>query len=221
VLGEGGFLVAPVSFLQELRELATRYGIVLIIDEVQSGFGRTGAMFACQTFGVTPDLMAVAKSLAAGMPLAAVVGRADLMDTIQPGALGGTYGGNPLAAVAALQAIRIIEETLASGHVDRLASRLRAQLDDLAARVPVIGEVRGLGAMLAIELVRDRVTKDPAVAETAAIVADARAHGLLLLPAGTYGNVIRFLMPLTTPLDVLDEGLRVLERALTAVRIAS
>ena len=214
VLGEGGFLVAPVSFLQELRELATRYGIVLIIDEVQSGFGRTGAMFACQTFGVTPDLMAVAKSLAAGMPLAAVVGRADLMDTIQPGALGGTYGGNPLAAVAALQAIRILEETLASGHVDRLASRLRSKLDELAARVPLIGEVRGLGAMLAIELVRDRVTKDPAVAETAAIVADARAHGLLLLPAGTYGNVIRFLLPLTTSLDVLDEGLGVLERAL-------
>ena len=142
--------------------------------------------------------MTVAKSLAAGLPLAAVVGRADLMDTIQPGALGGTYGGNPLASVAALQAIRIIEELLASGHVDRLAVRLRSRLDEFAARVPLIGEVRGLGAMLAIELVRDRVTKDPAAAETAAIVAEARANGLLLLPAGTYGNVIRFLMPLTT-----------------------
>jgi 4-aminobutyrate aminotransferase / (S)-3-amino-2-methylpropionate transaminase / 5-aminovalerate transaminase len=218
VLGEGGFLVSPVPFLQELRDLATRYGIVLILDEVQSGFGRTGSMFACQTLGVTPDLMTVAKSFAAGLPLAAVVGRADLMDAIQPGALGGTYGGNPLASVAALQAIRIIEELLASGHVDRLAVRLRGRLDELAARVPLIGEVRGLGAMLAIELVRDRVTKDPAAAETAAIVAGARANGLLLLPAGTYGNVIRFLMPLTTPLDVLDEGLNVLDRVLGGVR---
>jgi 4-aminobutyrate aminotransferase / (S)-3-amino-2-methylpropionate transaminase / 5-aminovalerate transaminase len=217
VLGEGGFVVPPPAFLHELRALADAHGIVLIIDEVQSGFGRTGRMFAIEHVGIEPDLITLAKSMGAGMPLAAVVGRASLMDAIQPGGVGGTYGGNPVACAAALEAIAIIERLVASGHAEQLGVRLRARLDTLAGRLPIIGEVRGVGAMQAIELVRDRSTREPAATETAAIVAAARSRGLLLFPAGTYGNVIRFLMPLTTTFAELDEGLDVLEQALTSV----
>jgi 4-aminobutyrate aminotransferase/(S)-3-amino-2-methylpropionate transaminase len=217
VLGEGGFVVPPQSFLQELRALATRHGIVLIIDEVQSGFGRTGTLFACEQFGIEPDLLTLAKSMSAGMPLAAVVGRASIMDTIPPGGVGGTFAGNPLSCAAAVQAMQVIEQLVTNGDPARLGARLRARLDKLAAEIPLIGDVRGLGAMQAIELVRDRSTKEPATTETANIVRLARDHGLLLFPAGTYGNVIRFLMPLTTSDDVLDEGLDVFEHVLRQV----
>jgi 4-aminobutyrate aminotransferase / (S)-3-amino-2-methylpropionate transaminase / 5-aminovalerate transaminase len=217
VLGEGGFVVPPRAFLQELRELATRHGIVLIIDEVQSGFGRTGTMFACERFGIEPDLLTLAKSMSAGMPLAAVVGRAPIMDAIPPGGVGGTFAGNPLSCAAALQAMAVIEKLVANGDAERLGARLRARLDKLGAELPLIGDVRGLGAMQAIELVRDRTTKEPASTETSEIVRLARERGLLLFPAGTYGNVIRFLMPLTTPIDTLDEGLDVFEQALRQV----
>ena len=217
VLGEGGFLVAPASFLQELRALATKYGIVLIADEVQCGFGRTGAMFACERLGVEPDVITLAKSMAAGLPLAAVVGRAEIMQAVQPGALGGTYGGNPLACEGAIAAIAIIERLVASGEAERLGAHLRARLDRIASTHPLIGEVRGLGVMQAIELVRDRASREPAASETAAIVAEARARGLLLMPAGTYGNVIRFLMPLVMTTQQVDEGLDVLEASIDAV----
>ena len=217
VLGEGGFVVPPAAFLQELRSLADRYGIVLIIDEVQSGFGRTGTMFACEQFGIQPDLVVIAKSVAAGLPLAAVVGRAEIMDAIQPGGVGGTFGGNPVACAAAVEAIGVIDAQVRSGAVARLGTRLRARLDQLAQVHPLIGEVRGLGAMQAVELVRDPVTKEPAPQETALVVQEARARGLLLIPAGTYGNVIRFLMPLTTTDAVLDEGLDVFDAAITAL----
>jgi 4-aminobutyrate aminotransferase / (S)-3-amino-2-methylpropionate transaminase / 5-aminovalerate transaminase len=220
VLGEGGFVVAPVPFLRELRTLATKYGIVLIADEVQCGFGRTGAMFACERLGVEPDLITLAKSVAAGLPLAAVVGRASIMQAIQPGALGGTYGGNPLACQAAVAAISIIERIVTSGEADRLGTHLRGRLDRIAMTSPLVGEVRGLGVMQAIELVRDRASREPAAAETAAIVAEARARGLLLMPAGTYGNVIRFLMPLVTTTQQVDEGLDVLEASIDAVAAA-
>jgi 4-aminobutyrate aminotransferase / (S)-3-amino-2-methylpropionate transaminase / 5-aminovalerate transaminase len=217
VLGEGGFLVPPAPFLQELRDLATRHGIVLIVDEVQTGFGRTGKMFACDRFGIEPDLITLAKSMSAGMPLAAVVGRAPIMDAIPPGGVGGTFAGNPLSCVAAIQAMKAIEQIVESGDAERLGSRLRARLDRLGAEVPLVGDVRGVGAMQAIELVKNRGSKEPATAETAEIVRIARERGLLLFPAGTYGNVIRFLMPLTTSLDVLDEGLDVFEAVLRQV----
>ena len=216
ILGEGGFVVPPPEFLHALRALATAHGIVLVIDEVQSGFGRTGRMFAIEHLGIEPDLMTVAKSVGGGLPLAAVVGRATLMDAIQPGGVGGTFGGNPVACRAALAAIAVIEKTLASGHVAALAARLRERLMALQAATPLIGEVRGTGLMQAIELVKDRETREPAATETAAIVARARATGVLLFPAGTYGNVIRFLMPLTTTIEELEEGMAVVERAVRA-----
>jgi 4-aminobutyrate aminotransferase/(S)-3-amino-2-methylpropionate transaminase len=218
VLGEGGFVVPPPAFLHELRALADAHGIVLIIDEVQSGFGRTGKMFAIEHVGIEPDLMTLAKSMGAGTPLAAVVGRASLMDTIQPGGVGGTYGGNPVACAAALEAIRIIERLVTSGRAAALGARLRARLEQLAASHPIIGDVRGVGAMQAIELVRDRATREPASSETSAIVAAARSKGLLLFPAGTYGNVIRFLMPLVATDTELDEGLDVLASALASAK---
>jgi 4-aminobutyrate aminotransferase/(S)-3-amino-2-methylpropionate transaminase len=218
VLGEGGFVVPPPAFLHELRALADAHGIVLIIDEVQSGFGRTGRMFAIEHVGIEPDLMTLAKSMGAGTPLAAVVGRASLMDTIQPGGVGGTYGGNPIACAAALEAIRIVEGLVAGGRAAALGARLRAGLDQLATAHRIIGDVRGVGAMQAIELVRDRATREPAPSETSAIVAAARSKGLLLFPAGTYGNIIRFLMPLVTTDAELDEGLNVLASALTSVK---
>jgi 4-aminobutyrate aminotransferase/(S)-3-amino-2-methylpropionate transaminase len=174
-------------------------------------------MFAIEHVGIEPDLMTLAKSMGAGTPLAAVVGRASLMDTIQPGGVGGTYGGNPVACAAALEAIRIIEGLVTSGRAAALGARLRARLDQLATAHPIIGDVRGVGAMQAIELVRDRATKEPASSETSAIVGAARGKGLLLFPAGTYGNVIRFLMPLVATDAELDEGLEVLNSAITSV----
>jgi 4-aminobutyrate aminotransferase/(S)-3-amino-2-methylpropionate transaminase len=217
VLGEGGFVVPPPEFLRELRALADAHGIVLIIDEVQSGFGRTGKMFAIEHVGIEPDLMTLAKSMGAGTPLAAVVGRASLMDQIQPGGVGGTYGGNPIACAAALEAIRIIQGLVTSGRAAALGAQLRARLEALASKHAIIGDVRGVGAMQAIELVRDRTTREPAASETSAIVAAARSKGLLLFPAGTYGNVIRFLMPLVATDAELDEGLDVLASAFASL----
>ena len=216
VLGEGGFLVAPATFVAELRAFCDRHGIVLIADEIQSGFGRTGTMFASERLSLRPDLMTVAKSIAGGLPLAAVVGRASIMDTVAPGGTGGTFAGNPVACAAALEAIRLLEAELASGRPEALGRRIEARMRALAAAMPLIGEVRGLGPMQAIELVRDPATREPAVAETQRTLAEARARGVLLLSAGTYGNVVRFLVPLTAPEDLLEEGLAVIEAALRA-----
>ncbi len=220
VLGEGGFVVAPPAFLEELRALATKHGIVFIADEVQTGFGRTGTMFACERLGMDPDLVTLAKSVGAGMPLAAVVGRAPIMDSIQPGGVGGTFGGNPVACAAALAAIDVVERLVTSGDAERLGAHLRSRLDRLAVTRPIVGDVRGLGVMQALELVRDAATREPAAAETSAIVAEARSRGLLLFPAGTYGNVIRFLMPLVMTTAQVDEGLDVLEASIDAVAAA-
>jgi len=214
ILGEGGFIVPPSAFLHELRALCDRYGIVLIADEVQSGFGRTGALFACERHGLTPDLITLAKSLAGGLPLSAVVGRASVMDAVPPGGLGGTYAGNPVACAAALAALAVITAEVRSGRPAAMGERLHKRLHKLQEEVPLIGEVRGLGPMVAVELVRDRTTKEPATRETAAVLAAARERGVLLLSAGTYGNVIRLLAPLTIHKDALDEGLAVLVEAL-------
>jgi 4-aminobutyrate aminotransferase/(S)-3-amino-2-methylpropionate transaminase len=214
VLGEGGFIVPPPAFLSELRALCDAHGIVLIADEVQSGFGRTGSMFACESLGLAPDLLAVAKSIAGGLPLSGVVGRAAIMDSVPKGGLGGTYAGNPVACAAALQAIDVLSALVATGRPAAIGQRVRQRLSALAALVPLIGEVRGLGPMLALELVRDRAKKEPAADETAAAIAAARERGVLLLSAGTYGNVIRFLFPLTIADAALDEGLTVVEEVL-------
>lgn len=214
VLGEGGFVVPPVAFLAELRAFCDEHGIVLIADEIQSGFGRTGTLFACEGLGLRPDLVTVAKSIAGGLPLAGVVGRASIMDSVTPGGLGGTFAGNPVACAAALAAMELLEKEVRSGRPAAMGQKLHARLLQLARRCPLIGEVRGLGPMQAIELVREPSTKEPAPAETAAVIAKARDRGLLILSAGTYGNVIRFLAPLTISDEALDEGLSVLESVL-------
>jgi 4-aminobutyrate aminotransferase/(S)-3-amino-2-methylpropionate transaminase len=210
VLGEGGFITPPRSFWPELQEFCGRHGVLLIADEVQTGFGRTGPMFASGALDIRPDLMTMAKSIAGGLPLSAVVGRAAVMNAVPKGGLGGTFAGNPLACRAALATIRILEELARSGRSVEVGQRVRSALDALALRHEVIGEVRGLGAMLAIELVKDRATKEPAADETQHAIDGARRRGLLLLPAGTYGNVLRLLMPLTISDTVLDEGLGIL-----------
>ena len=215
VLGEGGFVVAPPAFLEELRALATTHGIVLIADEVQTGFGRTGTMFACERLGLDPDLVTLAKSVGAGMPLAAVVGRAPIMDSIQPGGVGGTFGGNPVACAAALAAIGVIERLVTSGDAERLGAHLRARLDRLAAARPIVGDVRGLGAMCAIELVKDVASGEPAPQLTQTLMKVANDNGLILLSCGTYGNVIRFLVPLTASDQIVRDGMDIFETSLT------
>ena len=217
VQGEGGFVVPPPDFLPELRALCTRYGILLIADEVQTGFGRTGRLFATEHSGVEPDLMLLAKSLAGGLPLAAVVGRAELMDAPLPGGLGGTYGGNPVACAAALAVIDIFEREHLVERAIALGAMALERMRNWQRRFPVVGDLRGLGAMVAMELVRDRERRDPAAAEAAQLLAEARARGLILIKAGLYDNVIRLLMPLVTSDAEMTEGLDILEAAVAEV----
>ena len=217
VQGEGGFYIAPPVFLRELRTLCDRHGILLIVDEVQTGFARTGKMFAIEHSGVVPDLMTVAKSLAGGVPLSAVVGRADIMDAPLPGGLGGTYAGSPLGCAAALAVLDVIESEGLCARAERQGAMLRARLEDIRSRWSCIGEVRGLGAMVAMELVRDRRPDSPDAEITKALVQSAGRRGLVLLSCGIYGNVIRFLAPLTMPDAQLAEGLAILEAALEDV----
>ncbi|MFN2322364.1 MAG: 4-aminobutyrate--2-oxoglutarate transaminase [Trueperaceae bacterium] len=216
VLGEGGFVPAPAGFLTGLRERADAHGFLLIADEIQSGFGRTGRMFALEHSGVEADLVTMAKSLAGGLPLAAVVGTAGVMDAPDPGGLGGTYGGNPLACAAALAVLDVFEREDVLGRAEVLGARLRTELDQAAARHPAIGEVRGLGPMLAFELVHDPVDRRPAPDLAQAIAVAARERGLLLLSAGMHGNVIRLLAPLLIEDAVLDQALDALRGALEA-----
>lgn len=213
ILGEGGFVPAPAEFLRALRDLCDEHGIVLIVDEIQTGFGRTGRMFAIEHAGVEPDLVTMAKSLGGGLPISAVVGRASLMDAPDPGGLGGTYIGNPLACAAALAVLDIFESEELLARAERLGHRLRAGFDELAQRYQAIGDVRGLGAMLAIELVADRTTRAPHPALTQQVIEAAREEGLLLLKAGLHGNVVRQAAPLNTPPEVLESALARLTRA--------
>jgi 4-aminobutyrate aminotransferase / (S)-3-amino-2-methylpropionate transaminase / 5-aminovalerate transaminase len=214
VMGEGGFLPMPPAFLQGLRKLCTQHGIVFIADEVQSGIGRTGTFFAIEQSGAEPDLIPFAKSIGGGLPISGVLGRAEMMDAPAPGGLGGTYAGNPLACAAANAVLDIFDEDDLLARAVRLGERLKAGLDALAARFPQIGEVRGLGAMLAMELVEDRESKTPAPAIAQKVVEAARERGLLLLKAGMYASVIRILVPLTAEDRDLDEGLAILGEAL-------
>ena len=217
VLGEGGFVQAPPAFLRELRALTERHGILLIADEVQTGFGRTGRFFAIEHSGVVPDLVVVAKSLAAGFPLSGVVGRADVMDAPAPGGLGGTYGGNPIACAAALAVLDVMRDEKLPERAARIGAVLEERMRGWASQHDLVGDVRVLGAMAGLELVTDRATQAPAAAETARILVAARERGLILLRAGIHHNVIRTLMPLTIPDDQLEAGLDILEAALTEV----
>jgi len=205
--GEGGFVPAPPAFVEGLRAICDEHGIVLVADEVQTGFGRTGRMFAMEHFTVEPDLVVVAKSIAAGLPLSGVLGRAAVMDAAHPGAVGGTYVGNPVAQAAALAVLDVFEEEDLVARAGVLGERVRERMLDWQERHAAIGDVRGLGAMLAIELVRDRATKEPAPDLAEAVVEAALQRGLILLKAGVHGNCIRVLCPLTIEDAVLDEAL--------------
>lgn len=212
VQGEGGFHVAPPDFMRALRALCDQHGILLIADEIQTGFARTGKLFAMEHYDVLPDLMTVAKSLAGGMPLSGVIGRAELMDAPAPGGLGGTYAGNPLAIAAAHAVLDVIEEEQLCARAERLGLRLKQQLQSLREHVPQIADIRGHGAMVAAEFMQANGQPDPAFAKQ--VQQRAQAAGLLLLTCGTYGNVIRFLFPLTIEDGVLEEGLAILAQAL-------
>ena len=216
VQGEGGFNIAPPEFLQALRKICDDNGILLIIDEIQTGFARTGKMFAIEHSGVEPDLMTMAKSLAGGFPLSAVTGKAEIMDAPIPGGIGGTYAGSPLATTAALAVLDVIEEEKLIQRSNDLGERIAGRFRTMAQRntLSVIGDVRNLGGMIAMELVKDRGTKEPAPELTKALVAKAAEKGLVLLSCGTYGNVIRILVPLTASDALVDEGLDIIERSL-------
>jgi 4-aminobutyrate aminotransferase/(S)-3-amino-2-methylpropionate transaminase len=216
-LGEGGFVPAPREYVDELAKFARDHGILFIADEIQTGFGRTGKMFASEHYGLVPDIITTAKSLAGGLPLAAVTGRADVLEAPHVGGLGGTYGGNPLACAAALAVLDAMETEHLPERAARMGDRIRARFCQWATRYPCIGDVRGLGAMVALELVADRNTKAPDKALTGRLLAAALERGLILLSAGTFGNIVRILAPLTTLDEVVEEGLDVMEQALEAV----
>jgi 4-aminobutyrate aminotransferase-like enzyme len=215
VQGEGGFIPMPRDFPARLAELCARHGILYVDDEVQAGIGRTGPVWAIEHYdGVTPDLLVSGKSLGGGLPLAAVTGRAELMDAVQPGGLGGTFGGNPVACAAAAVVLDTVASPGFRSAADALGGRLRERLDALAGDLECVGEVRGLGAMLALELVSDRGARTPAPQIAAATVAGARERGLLLLACGLYSNVIRLLPPIPIGEEELAKGLDLLEAAL-------
>jgi 4-aminobutyrate aminotransferase len=213
VQGEGGFYVAPPEFVRRLRELCDEHGMLLIVDEIQTGFARTGKLFALEHYGVDPDIIVTAKSLAGGYPLSAVTGKAEVMDAAAPGGLGGTYAGNPLAIAAALAVIEVIHDEGLVERANRLGGEIKSILGRLQQTQPQIAEVRGLGAMIGIEFI-DPKSGEPDAAFTRQVQANALEGGLLLLTCGVHFNVIRFLMPLTIPDSVFGEGLQILERAI-------
>jgi 4-aminobutyrate aminotransferase / (S)-3-amino-2-methylpropionate transaminase / 5-aminovalerate transaminase len=217
VQGEAGFLPAPTEFLQGLRSICDEHGICLIADEVQSGFARTGKLFAIEHSGVEPDLITLAKSIAAGLPLSGVLGRAEILDAAHEGAVGGTFVGNPVAQAAALAVLDVIEEESLVDRAAQIGEAMRTRMLSWQERFPAIGDVRGVGAMLAIELVEDRATKQPASKFAQAVIDEARQRGLLLLKAGVHGNAIRVLCPLVLTDAELDEALGAWEDALAAV----
>ncbi len=214
VLGEGGFIVVPPAFLEALAALCRREGILLVADEVQTGFGRTGRLFACERLGLSPDLLVLAKSLANGLPLSAVVGRAEVMDATPPGGIGGTFGGNPVACAAALGVLDTLERDGLLARAETLGARTAARFEAFLRRFPFVGDARGLGAMRALELVTDRATNAPDRARAERVVDGCARRGVLALTAGLHGNVLRTLMPLAMSDAELDEALDVLEASL-------
>jgi len=220
VQGEGGFNVAPAEFLQRLRAVCDQHGILLIADEIQTGAGRTGTWFAIEQSGVAPDMITMAKSMAGGFPISAVVGRAEVMDAPAPGGLGGTYAGSPVACAAALAVLDVFAKENLLERSRKLGEHLRSRLAALAAKQPCIAEVRGLGAMVAIELCKNGDVNQPDAELTKRIVQQATRRGLVLLSCGTYGNVIRILVPLTAADALVNEGLDILEASLVAALLA-
>lgn len=218
VLGEGGYTPVPFDMMQALREICDQHGILLIADEVQAGFGRTGKWFAIEHSGVVPDLITVAKSMAGGYPLAGVIGRSDIMDAMDPGGLGGTYGGNPVACAAALAAIDAIEQEDLLARSIALGDKLKARFAEIGARAAPyrMWDVRGLGAMVAVEFVTDFDTADADAALTKRLIAHALERGLLLLSCGMHGNAVRVMVPLTASDEIIDEGLAIFENSLKA-----
>lgn len=218
VQGEGGFILTPPRFLHRIRELCDEHGIVMVADEIQCGFGRTGKLFATEHYGIVPDLMTTAKSLAAGMPLAAVTGRAEIIDAPHPGGLGGTYSGNPLACVAAIGAIETISQPAFLQRATKVGNHMRYHLERIQEKYPdLIGDVRGLGSMLAMELVEDPTSKTPAMNKTARITQETIKRGLITIRAGLYSNCVRFLPPLTVSDDEIDEAMEIVETAVSIV----
>src|SRR5277367_5603630 len=217
VLGEGGFIAPPPDYFKVLVDLCHKHGALFIADEIQSGFGRTGAMFASERYGIEPDLIVTAKSLGGGLPLAAVTGRAEIMDAPGPGGLGGTFAGNPLSCADALATLDLFENTNLLTRANELGDRFQRRAREWQRGWSIVGDVRGLGGMQAIELVKSQETKAPAADETKKITQYCYEHGLITITAGSYSNVIRVLVPLVATNEQMDEGLDVLESALAAV----
>ncbi len=217
VQGEAGFIPMPARFLQRIRELCTQHGIVMIADEVQTGFGRTGTLFAVEHSGVVPDIITTAKALGAGMPISATTGRAEIMDAPHVGGLGGTYGGSPVACVAAIEAVQMIRQPAFLAHARRIGDVLRRELDGIHASSQLVGDVRGLGPMLLVELVTDRGAKTPAAAHALAVIKRAVANGVVLIRAGLYSNCVRFMPPLAITEAQLLEGVAVVGDAIRHV----
>ena len=217
VLGEGGFVVPPKEFLPKLREVTARHGILLIADEVQTGFGRTGKLFAVEHSGVVPDILIAAKSMAGGLPLSSITGRAEVMDAAEVGGLGGTFGGNPVSLAAAHAVLDQMEAGTILDQANRIGRLLSERAGGWKARYPIVGDVRGVGAMWAVELVKEKSTREPAKNETTAVSKKCYERGLVTITAGTYGNILRTLMPLVIRDEELIEGLDVLEGALGEV----
>ena len=217
VLGEGGFVVPPAEALRTIAEICRRHGVLTIADEVQTGFCRTGPLFACERLGLEPDLIVAAKSLAGGLPIGAVTGRAEIMDAPGPGGLGGTFGGNPVSCAAGVALFQTLDALDLSRRAEEIGRIFQKTTRDWPQRFPLIGDIRGVGAMRAIELVRDRSTREPAAEETKRVLQACHRRGLLIISAGTFGNVIRMLVPLVATGSQMEEGLRVLGDALAEV----
>jgi 4-aminobutyrate aminotransferase/(S)-3-amino-2-methylpropionate transaminase len=218
VQGEAGFIPVPPRFLTRVRELCDTHGMIMIADEVQCGLGRTGRLFAVEHYGIVPDLVVTAKALGAGMPIAAVTGRAEIMDAAHLGGIGGTFGGSPVACAAAIEALNIIRQPAFLAHARRLGDVMREVMNEWKDRWSMVGDVRGLGPMMLAEFVRDRGTKEPSTPdETLQIVRQAVANGVVVMRAGLHSNCVRLLPPLTMPEDMLREGLNAVGRAIETV----
>lgn len=217
IQGEGGFIVPSKYFVQSIKQICEQHDILFIADEIQTGFGRTGFLFACEYFSITPDIMTMSKSLAAGLPLSAVTGRAEIMDSPNVGEIGGTYGGSPLGCVAAIEVIKIIEEQHLNERAKEIGKKITTRFKQMQNKYPFIGDVRGLGAMCAIEMVTDRTSKTPNRELTAKIVQRCNERGVVILSAGLYSNVVRILCPLVITDAQLDEALTIIDEVMASM----
>jgi len=218
VLGEGGFIVPPLEYFTKIRELCDRYGVLIIMDEIQTGFGRTGKLFASEHSGIEPDLIAVAKSMGGGLPVSGVIGKAEIMDAPGPGELGSTFGGNPVTCQSALKVLEVLDKEGLPDRAQFIGRTVKNRLEEMKEKYSLIGDIRGLGAMVALELVKDRDTREPASEATAAIIQECYQKGLVVLKAGAFNHIIRMLIPLVITEEQLQEGLDILESAVEKVQ---